>query len=76
MTSRELKLKDVYEKLTPTTKEFVNKHYNEDFDCTVSTIVSDIAFISMDGGWMTYPAATIKEIFEELKQYMFVYKEE
>ena len=75
MVNKELRLKDVYAKLSQQTKEFIDLHYNEDVDCPVSSITMDIAYIQFDTGW-NYPTSTINEIFRELQKYEFVYKQE
>lgn len=75
MFNKELKLRDVYAKVSKQTRDFLDLHYNEDMDCPISSITYDIAYIQFDAGW-DYPVDTIKAIFRELQKYEFVYKQE
>ena len=76
MITKELRLRDVYERLSQPTKNFIDLHYCEDMDCPVSSIAYDIAYISFDGGYQNYEPSELKRIFDEINQYTFVNKED
>lgn len=76
MVSKELKLKDVYDLFTQQTKNFIDEHYPENKECRVSTITSDMAFMRFDGWFNEYSNEEFKGIFDEIRKYEFVLKED